>query len=88
MSARPTRVKAANRLRKAMRPGTVTYIDLVQWLMDRRYAQTKGGARKLLIDGRVKSESHVIGRAKFGSEFVPTPLVPAGLRGTIRVSES
>lgn len=64
MSHRPTRRKAANRLRKIMRNTPPLKLDLVQWLIDRGHAQTKGAARKLILDGKVRHESHVLGRVQ------------------------
>lgn len=64
MSARPTRVKSANRMRKSFRATPKTYIDLIDWLKTRGHAQTTGQAKQILLDGRVKSESHVLGREK------------------------
>lgn len=93
MSHRPTDAKKLNRLRKALRRTPVTYIDLVQYLKDRRYAQTSGEARKMLTDGRVHVDSHVVGRIEvpvpFGkdgeTEFRPDPLVLAHHRKSIVV---
>lgn len=61
MSARPTNVKAANKLRKAFRKKLPAFFDLFQWLEDRGYADTQGQARKVILAERVKSESHVVG---------------------------
>lgn len=64
MSHRPIRVKAANRLRKQLyRQPIDANIDLVQWLKDRHHASTTAEAEKIILAGRVKHESHVIGRA-------------------------
>lgn len=64
MAKRSIRRKQANRLRKALRASPATMIDLVQYLKDRRYAQTTGEAEKIILDGRVRSESHKLGITK------------------------
>lgn len=96
MSHRPTRVKQANRMRKRLRRRPLArYMNLVEWLRDRGHAQTAGAARKMLTEGRVKSESHIVGRReqeyrKPGHdetfvEFIAEPIVSAKLRSTLRV---
>ena len=93
MSRRPTSEKKLRRLRKAMRRTPDTYIDLVDWLRTRGYADTAGQARAIILARRVKSESHVLGIAKMPTlvgnkvEDVDTvvPLVPAKLRSTLHV---
>jgi hypothetical protein len=64
MSKRPILKKKANKLRKAMRRQLPAYIDLVQYLKDRRYARTTGEAEEIILAKRVKSESHVLGIKK------------------------
>lgn len=64
MAKRPIRIKQANRLRKALRNTPETYIDLIDWLKQHRYAQTSGEAEKIILAGRVRSESHKLGIAK------------------------
>lgn len=64
MSHRPILKKKANRLRKALRTTPGGYIDLVVYLKDRRFARTTGEAEKLILDGRVRSESHKLGIGK------------------------
>lgn len=61
MSQRPICSKQANRLRKAMRSDLPAFIDLVDYLKIRRLARTTGEAEKLILDGRVSSESHKLG---------------------------
>lgn len=96
MSHRPIAEKKLKRLRKAIeRTPLPRYIELIDWLKDHRYADTTGQAIRLLEDGRVHSESHVIGREKVVmmdeksnkliERWVATSRVPASLRGTIRV---
>jgi hypothetical protein len=87
--------KKIRALRRALRKGRLpARIDLIAWLKDRRYAQTTGAARQLLIDGKVKSESHPLGvqivdvedrDGKLKKIRVLDPLVPASLRGSIHV---
>lgn len=88
MSHRPTRVKAANRLRKSFRQVLPSYINLVDWLVDRKHARTKREARQMILDGRVKSDSHAIGRAKSDTGWVLAPLVPSGLARTIYITKA
>jgi hypothetical protein len=79
VSRRPIRVKQAARVRKALRGGRLDrQIDLVQWLMDRRYASTKGEARAMLLAGRVRSESHAL----------KTQYVSAALRDSLYVAKA
>ncbi len=74
--------KKLRRLRKAVnRRPLPAYIDLVRWLKDRGHAQTTGGANRLLVAGRVRSDSHTVGRMRGPKdEWVPARLVPANLR--------
>jgi hypothetical protein len=74
LAKRPINKKRANQVRKMLRRELPAYIDLVQWLKDRRYAQTTGQAEKMILDGRVRSESHKLGigkglRVKKGTEI-------------------
>lgn len=69
MAHRPTRIKAARRLEKALtRRPLPAYLDLFKWLREhgpegsyKRYADTNGQARSIVAAGRVKSESHTVG---------------------------
>jgi hypothetical protein len=61
MSRRSTSEKKLNRLRKALRTELPCHLDLVQWLKDHRYADTTRQAHKLILAGRVRSESHPLG---------------------------
>lgn len=92
MSKRPIQDKKLRRLKKALRPSTPSFINLIEWLRDRGYAQTAGEARKLLLDGKVKVESHTVGRVEVDNPLkkddkimVIQPLTPAGNRKDIRV---
>ena len=64
MSHRPILKKRANKLRKALRRTPTAYIDLIAYLKDRGYAQTSGEAEKIILDGRVRSDSHKLGIGK------------------------
>ncbi len=92
MSSRPVLRKRANRVRKLMRRKLPAHIDLVQWLQDRRYADTAGQARKLLEEGCVKTQGgNVLGRRAINVrsddkdvvQYQADPLVPAELRPEI-----
>jgi hypothetical protein len=88
VSHRPIHKKKLRRLRKAIsRRPLPTYIDLIDWLKLRGYATTTGQAVKLLLDGKVRSDSHVIGREQIkGSDrWAVVQRVPASLRDSIRV---
>lgn len=61
MSHRSTTDKKIRRLRKMIRQPLPVHFDLVQWLKDRGHAQTTREAAKLILDGRVRSGSHVVG---------------------------
>lgn len=96
MAKRPILEKKLRRLRKQLgRKPLPAYIDLIAYLKLHRFAQTTGQARKLLIDGKVKAESHTIGRVqvpvqtpdgKVELEWRAERLVPAELREQIRVA--
>lgn len=61
MSKRPINKKAANRVRKAMRNDLPSFFDLVQWLIDHGHARTVKEANELILDKRVKADSHTLG---------------------------
>lgn len=61
MAHRPIQTKKINKLRKLMRSTPETFIDPVQWLKDRGYAPTSGEARRMVLAGRLMSESHKVG---------------------------
>lgn len=87
--------KKVRAMRRALRKGRLpAYIDLVDWLRVRKYAQTAGAAREMLMDGKVKSESHPLGLRVIDVEGkdgemkkvrILDPLVPARLRDSIYV---
>jgi hypothetical protein len=61
VSHRPVLKKRANKLRKVLRAELPAYIDLVEYLKTRGHAQTTGEAEKIILAGRVRSESHKLG---------------------------
>lgn len=94
MSHRPVLKKRAQRVRKILsRSPLPKNIDLVHYLRTRGHAETAGGARKMLEEGKVRSESHVLGRVKMtvlekGKEeerWVAQPVVPAKYRDSLQV---
>lgn len=92
MSARNTlEAKRARRTRKLFRKELPAFLDLTAWLQDRGYAQTGGGARKLMIDGKIRVDSHTIGNGRAlnpltkKEETVADPIVPADFRDRIQV---
>lgn len=99
MSKRPLNIKRAKSLRRMIvNRSPIGYIDLVQWLQDQGYADTAGKAREIIELGNVMADSHPLGAKEIyevpindGTKGLPTlrlqgrPLVPAGLRGRIRV---
>lgn len=93
MSHRPILTKKANRIRKALRRTPPSNFDLVQWLLDHRYASTKREAREMLIAGKVKSESHVLGREQMPTlvkgqvklEWAAQPIVSVSVRDKLTV---
>lgn len=61
--------KKLRRLERALRKGRLPrYFDVVHWLKDRGYANTTGQAIQLLLDGKVVSESHALGK-----QIIETP---------------
>lgn len=90
MSHRPTSRKQVARLRKALRRTPDAYIDLIHWLKLRGHAQTTGQAKQLLIDGKVRSNSHPVGRTRLQLTeedhiWLPDRFVPARLRDSLIV---
>lgn len=93
MAKRPTTEKKLRRLRKALRRTPPAFIDLVAWLKLHGYADTTGKAHKIILDGRVRSESHKLGigrgvavkKGKLVEVDEVHPMVSADIRGTIVV---
>lgn len=53
------------RLRKALnRRPLKPWIDLVWWLKSNGHADTTGQAVRLMLDGKVRMESHIVGRER------------------------
>jgi hypothetical protein len=61
VSQRPILDKKLNRLRKAVRVPLPVNFDLVEYLKLHRHAQTTGAAERLILGGRVRNGSHVVG---------------------------
>lgn len=62
MSHRPVEAKKRRRVAKALRKVALPrYFDLVQWLVDNKYASTKRAANQLILDKRVQANSHTLG---------------------------
>lgn len=90
MAKRPIQTKQLNRLRKALRRKLPRWIDPVDWLRTRGYAGTAGEARRMILDGRLKSESHTVGLETGVDPITGYPvklvaLVKADLRDSLRV---
>lgn len=95
VSKRSITQKNLHRIAKQVRQPLPAHIDLVQWLIDRGHAQTRGDARKIILAKRVKTESHVLGvktvpviqkdGKSVANEDVVAPYVPATLRKKIEV---
>lgn len=92
MSKRSIQDKKLRRLKKALRLSPPSFINLIEWLRDRGYAQTTGAARSMLLAGKVKVESHTVGRVEVDNplkpgnkEWIIQPLTPAKNRKDIRV---
>lgn len=83
MASRSRQDKKIRALRKALRQTPTCYINLIEWLVDRGYADTTGQAQELIKDGRVMAESHPLGLR----DDLVSPLVPASLRAEIYVKE-
>jgi hypothetical protein len=96
MSHRPTSEKKLRRFRKQLRKNASNVpalIDLVDYLRTRGHASTTGEARKIILAGRVRADSHTLGVRrvptmdgdKVAMVDIVDPLIPADLRGAIQV---
>lgn len=98
MSHRSIEAKQRHKVAKAFRVTPPRYFDLVDWLVAHKHASTKTKARKLILDKKVRSGSHVLGvrRMKIDVPVLPwlikteekdvvRPHVPVSLRGKIEV---
>jgi hypothetical protein len=62
MSHRPVEQKKRRRVAKQLRRRPLpARIDLIQWLLDHDHAKTRKQARELILDKRVKADSHTLG---------------------------
>jgi hypothetical protein len=77
--------KKVRRLRKMLRRTPTAYIDLIQWLKDRDYAQTTGEATRLILAEKVRVDSHAVGFFKIDGEKFLSVRIPAEHRGNITV---
>lgn len=65
MSRRPIEEKQRRRASKVFsRRALPVYFDLVRWLVEHDRAATNREARELLLAGKVRSGSHVVGMRK------------------------
>lgn len=86
--------KKIRQLRRALKKGRLPeYVNLLDWLKDRKYASTNSEAFKIISEKRVMSESHVLGLAEIeghdGSKgTVVNQFVPARFRGNLRVVDA
>lgn len=96
MSHRRTEDKKLARLRKQLRKNAnhmPVMMDLVDFLQTHCYASNAGQARKIILDKRVKANSHTLGVTQVPKlvgntvvmEDAVAPLVPADLRSSIVV---
>jgi hypothetical protein len=85
--------KKIRTLHRALRKGRLpAYIDLVEWLKDRKYVDTVGDAYHLIKEERVRSESHPLGltAAEVDGKMVNVVerYVSGSLRSTIHVVDA
>lgn len=81
--------------RKLRRQALPVFFDLVQWLVDHEHAATKRLARLMILDGRVRSDSHPIGFKRMPvqkdgvvvMENVVVERVPVAAKANIIVSD-
>ncbi len=94
MSKRPIEQKKRRRVAKMLRRRPLdAYFDIVQWLLDRDYANTKKGARQIILAKRVRANSHVLGVDKQAVmvkgvaviQEVVAPFVPVELKPDVVV---
>ena len=75
MAHRPIKGKQVRKMRKALRQSPPAFMDLIDWLKDHRHVQTSGAARKLLVEGKVRHGSHVVGRMQVPVIFNGEPVL-------------
>lgn len=62
MSHRSPEAKQRRRVAKKLtRRALPAYFDLVTWLVDNGHARTKPEAKRIILDKKVKHESHTLG---------------------------
>lgn len=86
MSSRNTlENKRTRRARRTLRKGRLpAYINLIEWIK-MRGPFTTATARKIILSGALKVDSHVLGFEEKNGIKVLKPLVPADLRGRIQI---
>jgi len=96
MAKRPIREKQLRRLRKTLsRTPLPAWIDLVWWLKFQGHADTTGPETRLMLGGKVRSESHIVGRERVSriiqgqqvDQWEPVFRVQAKLRDKLQVIE-
>jgi len=96
VSKRPIQQKKIKKLERALRKAGAPQasIDLIDWLKTRSHAQTTGEAVRLLLAGKVRVDSHVVGRQRVPNPFRPdeeiwgiAPLIGSYNRGSIVVDD-
>lgn len=94
MSKRALQDKKLRKLRRALRHAgaPAPTLDLIDWLKTRGHAQTTGEAVRLLLDGKVMVESHVVGRVEYmdatrpdNTAYAVAPIIGAQHRSDIVV---
>lgn len=94
MSKRSSQDKKIRKLGRALRSAGAppASLDLIDWLKTRGHAQTTGEAVRMLLDGRVMVDSHVVGRVEYldaakGEKvaYAISPLIGAHHRSNITV---
>ena len=97
MSHRPIERKQRRRVAKILRRRPLpAYINLVDWLKDRRYARTTSEAHEIILAHRVKADfNHVLGvetmpvlqpGGRVKDQDVVAPMIQSTLRGRISVT--
>lgn len=78
--------KLERRARRSLKQPPAGYIDLIAWVKDRAHVSTRR-AVAVIMEGTLKVDSHVIGRAKIGKTGLKVldRYVPASYRGRIEV---
>jgi len=61
MAKRPILEKQARRVERLFSPTPRRLFDLLDWLELHGHADTRGQARKLVLQGKVRSDTHTVG---------------------------